>query len=497
MPGWQWTVLDVQCEEAFQAVKNYLESRGHSYPPTGYVEGGINLGRWIGKQRSAFLKNPHNPLFAERASRLESLPGWVWRVDLSQKAFETGFAALLRFAEKEGHAFVPRGYVDDGIDLGVWISNRRSRKGRLSPDQISRLNSLPLWTWNANDEAWEVMYAVLGRFVGRTGHARVPTGHQEEGNALGTWVTTQRRDFSRSRLSRERGSMLDRLPGWVWNTRTDTFQTGYAALLRFVEKEGHPFVPRGYIDGGIDLGRWLLQRRSTAGRKRLTPEQVCLFEKLPRWNWNANDGAWEIGYTALRQYVEREGHARVPAGHEEDGYHLYTWVGTQRGNRSDLSLEQVSRLEMLSGWVWNTKRDMWDTGYATLLKYVKREGHCHVPRGHVEDGIRLESWVSNQRRRKEQWTSERIEQLEKIPGWVWNTGKEPILRWETKYDVLLRYVEREGHARVPKRHVEDGVPIGNWVISRRRDFRNGILSAQRVARLESLPGWVWSVRGTE
>jgi len=65
MPGWQWTVLDVQWEEAFQAVKNYLESRGHSYPPTGYVEGGINLGRWIGKQRSAFLKNPHNPLFAE------------------------------------------------------------------------------------------------------------------------------------------------------------------------------------------------------------------------------------------------------------------------------------------------------------------------------------------------------------------------------------------------------------------------------------------------
>ena len=82
-------------------------------------------------------------------------------------------------------------------------------------------------------------------------------------------------------------------------------------------------------------------------------------------------------------------------------------------------------------------------------------------RGHLEDGIRLESWVMNQRRRKEQWTSERIEQLEKIPGWVWNTGKEPILRWETKYDVLLRYVEREGHARVPKRHVEDGVPIGN------------------------------------
>jgi hypothetical protein len=120
-----------------------------------------------------------------------------------------------------------------------------------------------------------------------------------------------------------------------------------------------------------------------------------------------------------------------------------------------------------------------------------------VHRGHLEDGIRLESWVMNQRRRKEEWTPERIELLEKIPGWVWNTGKEPILRWETKYDVLLRYVEREGHARVPKRHVEDGVPIGNWVISRRRDFRNGILSAQRAASLESLPGWVWSVRGTE
>jgi len=126
---------------------------------------------------------------------------------------------------------------------------------------------------------------------------------------------------------------------------------------------------------------------------------------------------------------------------------------------------------------------MWDTGYQPLLKYADREGDCRVPRGYSEDDILLETWVVNQRRRKHQWSPERMALLEDVPGWVWETGHEPVTRWDGKFEVLLKYVDREKHVSVPRKHVGDGVHLGQWVRARRQDYRNGKLSPERGLRL--------------
>ncbi len=64
--------------------------------------------------------------------------------------------------------------------------------------------------------------------------------------------------------------------------------------------------------------------------------------------------------------------------------------------------------------------------------------------------------------------------------------------WDDTYRLLCQFAEREGHAVVPHRWVEDGVALGNWV-TRQRDYRRkGRLSAQRQRRLEQVPGWSWS-----
>jgi hypothetical protein len=34
--------------------------------------------------------------------------------------------------------------------------------------------------------------------------------------------------------------------------------------------------------------------------------------------------------------------------------------------------------------------------------------------------------------------------------------------------------------------------LGRWVSSRRGDFKYGKLSAERIAALEAIPGWVWA-----
>ncbi len=61
--------------------------------------------------------------------------------------------------------------------------------------------------------------------------------------------------------------------------------------------------------------------------------------------------------------------------------------------------------------------------------------------------------------------------------------------WENRYELLLEFVSREGHCRVPARHVEDGVSLGRWLRFQRKNRDR--LNAERAQALERLPGWSW------
>lgn len=64
----------------------------------------------------------------------------------------------------------------------------------------------------------------------------------------------------------------------------------------------------------------------------------------------------------LKHYIEREGHAKVPAGHVEniDGrdFPLGAWVSYQRSRKqqSRLAPERILTLEALRGWQWGPLR---------------------------------------------------------------------------------------------------------------------------------------------
>ena len=81
----------------------------------------------------------------------------------------------------------------------------------------------------------------------------------------------------------------------------------------------------------------------------------------------------------------------------------------------------------------------------------------HGPQRHVEDGLRLGQWVAVQRANREQMSPERVRLLEALPGWSWTPFTD---RWERAYTVLVKFTEREGHARVPNSCVGDGVNLG-------------------------------------
>jgi superfamily II DNA or RNA helicase len=276
---------------------------------------------------------------------------------------------------------------------------------------------------------------------------------------------------------------------------TASWEFWLGLLQRFVEREGHAQVPARSVEDGYRLGQWVGVQRSDKSKRRLALDRERRLKALPGWSWDLFTDQWDESFRLLRQFVEREGHARVPQRYVEDAFRLGHWVGKQRSEhtRGKVSPDRERRLEVLPGWSWDPFTDKWEEGFRLLCQFTGREGHARVPASNVKDGFRLGDWVGRQRNDHAlgRLALDREDRLEALPGWTWDVLAE---QWEEDFSLLSRFVEREGHSRVPQKHVEDRFRLGQWVRTLRSAQAKGQLPRNLVFRLEALPGWSWNTR---
>jgi hypothetical protein len=74
------------------------------------------------------------------AAALDKVDGWDWGMPRWEDI-------LQRFVDREGHANVPSGHLEDGHRLGMWVHSSRSQKVYLPDDLIEFLDALSGWTW--------------------------------------------------------------------------------------------------------------------------------------------------------------------------------------------------------------------------------------------------------------------------------------------------------------------------------------------------------------
>jgi hypothetical protein len=97
---------------------------------------------------------------------------------------------------------------------------------------------------------------------------------------------------------------------------------------------------------------------------------------------------WEQGFKALSKFRRRKRHCRPSRHHLEGKFKLGQWVVTQRYLKDDLSVERKRRLDAI-GFVWDWRNYRWEQGFAVLLKFKRREGHCRVPIQYCERNFKL------------------------------------------------------------------------------------------------------------
>lgn len=63
--------------------------------------------------------------------------------------------------------------------------------------------------------------------------------------------------------------------------------------------------------------------------------------------------------------------------------------------------------------------------------------------------------------------------------------------FEQRYELLVTFTQREGHACVPVSHQEVGFNLGRWVAAQRSNYHSGKLNTEQIKALEGLDGWAW------
>ena len=411
-------------------------------------------------------------------------------VDATTTSWEYWFGLLEAFAAREGHARVPQRSRRGGRSarhvgehpaerLQGWTSVGRSESTRLRstfPD--GRGTHVPT-TGKTTSRSLEA-------FVAREGHARVPARHVDDGTQLGSWVNIQRALYRAGSLSASRATRLEALPGWSWDPFADQWEDNFALLEAFVAREGHARVPTDHVEDGTQLGKWVIKQRTTHKAARMAASRAALLDALPGWSWGARGDQWEANFALLEVFVAREGHARVPIDHVENGVRLGQWLSNQRARKGRHSKSRVARLDAFPGWSWGARADQWDNHFAALEAFVAREGHARVPVDHIEGDAQIGKWVVRQR------TAYKNGSLSTAAGPAPQSAQRMVLvRHRGPMGRHLRAARncsssREGHARVPQAHVEEGTQLGSWVGTQRASYKNGSLSTSRVARLDAL-----------
>jgi hypothetical protein len=471
----------------FRLLLQFKQREGHLRVPTQHVEDGLKLGAWIRRQRT---HKKSEMLVPEMERRLNEI-GFIWKGNHGN--WDTMFRALTQFKQREGHLRVPTKHVEDGLKLGCWNETQKVMKkaGTLVSGRERRLNEIGC-IWNVLDGSWDNMFRALMRFKQREGHLRVPMLHVEDGLKLGCWNEWQKGKKKSGTLVPERERRLNEI-GFIWKDNHGFISKGnhrnwdtmFRALTQFKQREEHLDVPTRHVEDGLNLGCWITRQLQKKRAGTLGPERERRLNEIG-CIWNALDGFWDSMFRGLIRFKLREGHLRVPTEHVEDGLKLGCWNEAQKVMKKAGTLvhERERRLNEI-GYIWNALDEFWEKMIRALAQFKQREGHLRVPMLHVEDGLKLGSWITRQQRKRKVGTlvPERERRLNAI-GYIWKKEREG--NWDNMFRALAQFKHREGHLRVPTKHVEDGLKLGCWYETQKVRKKAGTLVPEMERRLNEI-----------
>ncbi|MFG2030522.1 Helicase associated domain protein [Streptomyces sp. NPDC048825] len=343
-------------------------------------------------------------------------------------------------------------------------------------------------------------------------------GARVSGAAAGVLRFSEERDpaaltqFVRLRIIDPEGAYWRRGIEAATRWRRETGNNELRVPYTYVTPETWPGV------AGHPLGVWIADQRRYYAAGTLEPERVAELETLGMV-WSHQDTAWAEGLSVARSYAAAHSHLLPPATAVWEDYPIGTWCKNLRAaaRRTLQNAERraagetgvpsagelpESRLEALEGidpgWcpVWEIG---WQRAFRLALAHVQAGGTLPLRAGEViVQGEDLGAWAAAQRLEwdkllpAQQWLLDSALRLEPA-----DEDERPVKRtqgdkWAANLAAARQFHAREGHLRVPRKHVEtvDGeqIRLGSFLDNTRR--RAAKLTPERWAELDAL-GMRW------
>ncbi|MFF4918928.1 DEAD/DEAH box helicase [Streptomyces tendae] len=299
--------------------------------------------------------------------------------------------------------------------------------------------------------------------------------------------------------------------------------------------DGQEAEPEGWPASLADfpLGQWIADARRFYARADMAADRVEQLEKLGMV-WSHFDVAWEEGLSAARAWAAEHGHLLAPLNATYQGAKVGIFlknaraaarkaqeieqrraeglpVGSVAGALSDERREQLEDIDPSWCPAWPVE---WQRCFHLARLHLEAGGTLPTAPGDVvHQGEDLGRWVRTVRlgwdklTTVQQWLCEQAlgvspaAEDEKPPP-----RRSQADKWAMNYAAAKQFYEREGHLRVPRKHVEriviggDGnggrgkdqevreLRLGSWIGNQRS--RAATLSEERAEQLSAI-GMRW------
>ena len=277
-------------------------------------------------------------------------------------------------------------YDENGYNLGQWQSCQRQmyKKSKLSKERKDLLEKIGMrFETRDNDEVWTQMYMLAELYFKEYGNLEISkkfktlngTDEDENGYNLGGWLVSQRQMYKKSKLSKERKDLLEKI-GMRFETRDndEVWTRMYKLTETYFKKYGNLEIPSrfktlngiDYDENGYNLGQWQSWQRKKYKKSKLSKERKDLLEKIGmRFETRDNDEVWNQMYMLVELYFKEYGNLEIPSkfktlngtDEDENGYNLGIWLVSQRQmyKKGKLSPERKELLDQI-GMIWEIRK---------------------------------------------------------------------------------------------------------------------------------------------
>jgi predicted helicase len=278
----------------------------------------------------------------------------------------------------------------------------------------------------------------------------------------------------------------------IWNI-VDPFDCKFNKLKDWIAKNNKYPSLNSKNSNEKKLSKWCARIKNN--KNRLYINQIRQLEELKNWKWRkpSTSKTFDEVYLELEKYVNI--HKNIPTTRGQDKT-LGKWCGRYRElyKLEKLKKEQIEKLEKIPGWYWS-RDEFFDKTYDSLLHWVSKNNKLPIECKRDKLENELGYWCKDRRKlySKGSLTKEKIEKMEKIPGWYWSKNYD----FDENYKLLVDWIEENNYFPNLNKYNNAEFKLASWCRDLRTAYSTGKLDNGKIEKMEKLTGWKWKIKKTK